>query len=126
MSAGTTTRAAQDVALSIRGLTLSLPMNMERSHAVTDVSFDLNRGQILCVIGESGSGKSVSANAVMGLLPRSIRVTSGEIRLNGANIIDLSPDKLRALRGRVVSMIFQDPRSPSSRRSSSPTSRRPL
>ena len=64
MSAGTTTRAAQDVALSIRGLTLSLPMNMERSHAVTDVSFDLNRGQILCVIGESGSGKSVSANAV--------------------------------------------------------------
>ena len=109
MSVGTTTAPPQDVALSIRGLTLSLPMNMERSHAVADVSFDLKRGQILCIIGESGSGKSVSANAVMGLLPRSIRVTSGEIRLNGTNIIGLSPDKLRALRGRVVSMIFQDP-----------------
>ena len=109
MSVGTTTAPPQDVALSIRGLTLSLPMNMERSHAVADVSFDLKRGQILCIIGKSGSGKSVSANAVMGLLPRSIRVTSGEIRLNGTNIIGLSPDKLRALRGRVVSMIFQDP-----------------
>jgi peptide/nickel transport system ATP-binding protein len=109
MSAGKTTAADLDVALAIRGLTLSLPRNMERAHAVSDVSFDLRRGQILCIIGESGSGKSVSANAVMGLLPRSIRVTAGEILLEGENIVGLPPDKLRAIRGRVVSMIFQDP-----------------
>ncbi|MBD3844117.1 ABC transporter ATP-binding protein [Bosea sp. SSUT16] len=109
MSAGKTTGAAQDVALAIRGLTLSLPRNMERAHAVSDVSFDLRRGQILCIIGESGSGKSVSANAVMGLLPRSIRVAAGEILLEGQNIVGLPPDRLREIRGRVVSMIFQDP-----------------
>ena len=101
--------APHEAALSVRGLTVSLPKGMERAHAVEDVSFDLERGQILCVIGESGSGKSVTANAVMGLLPKVIRVASGSIHLDGANIVDMSPEKLRDLRGRVVSMIFQDP-----------------
>jgi peptide/nickel transport system ATP-binding protein len=82
---------------------------MERAHAVENLSFDLRRGQILCIIGESGSGKSVTANAIMGLLPRVIRVSSGAIHLDGMNIVGMSPDKLRSLRGRVVSMIFQDP-----------------
>jgi peptide/nickel transport system ATP-binding protein len=96
-------------ALSVRGLTVSLPAGMERAHAVEDISFDLARGEILCVVGESGSGKSVTANAIMGLLPKTIRVASGEIRLAGANILGLPTDALRDLRGRVVSMIFQDP-----------------
>jgi peptide/nickel transport system ATP-binding protein len=98
-----------DVALSVRDLSVSLPMGMERAYAVENISFDLKRGQILCIIGESGSGKSVTANAIMGLLPKVIRVSSGAIHLNGMNIVGLSPDKLRSLRGRVVSMIFQDP-----------------
>jgi peptide/nickel transport system ATP-binding protein len=98
-----------DVALSVRDLGVSLPMGMERAYAVENISFDLKRGQILCIIGESGSGKSVTANAIMGLLPKVIRVSSGAIHLNGMNIVGLSPDKLRSLRGRVVSMIFQDP-----------------
>ncbi|TIX04887.1 MAG: ABC transporter ATP-binding protein, partial [Mesorhizobium sp.] len=101
--------APHDVALSIRDLTVNLPEGMERTHAVENISFDLKRGQILCIIGESGSGKSVTANAIMGLLPKVIRVSSGAIQLDGMNIIGLSPDKLRSLRGRVVSMIFQDP-----------------
>ena len=101
--------APDDVALSVRGLTVSLPSGMERVHAVEDISFDLKRSQILCIIGESGSGKSVTANAIMGLLPRVIRVSSGAIHLDGKSIIGLSPDELRSLRGRVVSMIFQDP-----------------
>src|SRR6185312_11245471 len=98
-----------DVALSVRDLGVSLPMGMERAYAVENISFDLKRGQILCIIGESGSGKSVTANAIMGLLPKVILVSSGAIHLNGMNIVGLSPDKLRSLRGRVVSMIFQDP-----------------
>jgi peptide/nickel transport system ATP-binding protein len=98
-----------EAALSVRGLTINLPGGMERAHAVENLSFDLRRGQILCIIGESGSGKSVTANAIMGLLPRVIRVSSGAIHLDGMNIVGMSPDKLRSLRGRVVSMIFQDP-----------------
>ncbi len=101
--------APNDVALSVRDLTVSLPMGMERAHAVENISFELKRGQILCIIGESGSGKSVTANAIMGLLPRVIPVSSGEIHLEGINIVGMSRDKLRSLRGRVVSMIFQDP-----------------
>ena len=101
--------ASHEVAVSVRDLTVSLPEGMERAHAVENISFDLKRGQILCIIGESGSGKSITANAAMGLLPRVIRVSSGAIHLDGVNIVGMSPDKLRGLRGRVVSMIFQDP-----------------
>src|SRR4051794_17448836 len=101
--------ASDDVALSVRDLTVSLPAGMERVNAVENVSFDLKRSQILCIIGESGSGKSVTANAIMGLLPKSIRVSSGAICLQGMDLVGLSSDRLRDLRGRVVSMIFQDP-----------------
>ncbi|QCO56472.1 ABC transporter ATP-binding protein [Pseudorhodobacter turbinis] len=82
---------------------------MERGHAVRDISFDLPQGKILCVIGESGSGKSVTANAVMGLLPPLMRVSSGEILFQGRDLLALDESSLRELRGRVVSMIFQDP-----------------
>jgi peptide/nickel transport system ATP-binding protein len=101
--------APHDVALSVRDLTAALPQGMERTHAVENISFDLKRGQILCIIGESGSGKSITANAIMGLLPRVIRVCSGAIHLDGTNLVGMSSEKLRSLRGRVVSMIFQDP-----------------
>lgn len=99
----------EDSVLSVRNLTISLPEGMERKHAVENVSFDLQKGQILCIIGESGSGKSVTANAVMGLLPRIIRITSGSMLCDGAEIVGMAADNLRGLRGRVVSMIFQDP-----------------
>jgi peptide/nickel transport system ATP-binding protein len=109
MASGNPAAAPADVALSVRELSVSLPEGMERAYAVENISFDLKRGQILCIIGESGSGKSVTANAIMGLLPKAILVSSGAIHLDGTNMVGLSPDKLRSLRGRVVSMIFQDP-----------------
>ena len=109
MASGNPAAAPADVALSVRELSVSLPQGMERTYAIENISFDLKRGQILCIIGESGSGKSVTANAIMGLLPKVIRVTSGAIHLNGTNIVGLAPEKLRSLRGRIVSMIFQDP-----------------
>jgi peptide/nickel transport system ATP-binding protein len=98
-----------DPVLSVRNLTVDLPKGMERNYAVRDISFDLPRGEILCVIGESGSGKSVTANAVMGLLPPLMRVSSGEIMFQGQNLLTLEEPALRTMRGRVVSMIFQDP-----------------
>lgn len=85
---------------------------MERRHAVENITFDLLDRQILCIVGESGSGKSVTANTIMGLLPRKISVSAGAIQLGGKDgtaIIGASPVTLRSVRGRVVSMIFQDP-----------------
>ncbi len=109
MTATIDTASPLDLALSVRDLTISLPEGMERAHAVEKLSFDLKRGQILCIIGESGSGKSVTANAIMGLLPRVIPVTGGAIELEGSNILGLPAAELRSMRGRIVSMIFQDP-----------------
>ncbi len=103
------TKLTADTVLSVRNLTVDLPKGMERAFAVRDISFDLPRGEILCVIGESGSGKSVTANAMMGLLPPLIRVSSGEILFQGQDLLKLDEPALRKLRGRVVSMIFQDP-----------------
>ena len=99
-------------ALSVSGLTVDLPRGMERRHAVENITFDLLDGQILCIVGESGSGKSVTANTIMGLLPRAIPVSAGAIQLGGPDgtpIIGASPATLRSVRGRIVSMIFQDP-----------------
>ncbi|CAD7047063.1 ABC transporter ATP-binding protein [Pseudorhizobium halotolerans] len=101
--------AAPVSALTVRNLTIDLPKGMERKHAVSGISFDLKAGQILCIIGESGSGKSVTANAVMGLLPSAISISAGSIRCGDVELTDASPQALRDIRGRVVSMIFQDP-----------------
>lgn len=95
--------------LSVQNLTISLPAGFDRPHAVDNVNFDLNAGEILCMIGESGSGKSVTASAIMGLLAPSIYVKSGSIKLKGTELIGLAEDKLLDMRGRVVSVVFQDP-----------------
>ncbi|GAA4226925.1 peptide/nickel transport system ATP-binding protein [Sagittula marina] len=109
MVAGGHPASAPDVALSVRDLTVSLPVGMERLNAIEGVSFNLNRGQILCVIGESGSGKSMTASTIMGLLPRGMETSAGSITLEGREIVGMEAEELRSLRGRVVSMIFQDP-----------------
>ncbi|MDD7973012.1 ABC transporter ATP-binding protein [Roseinatronobacter alkalisoli] len=98
-----------EIALAIRDLTVALPKGMERGYAIEGVSFDLHRGQILCVVGESGSGKSVTANTMMGLLPKAMKISAGSITLENREIVGMDAEALRSLRGRVVSMIFQDP-----------------
>lgn len=100
---------SDDIILSVRDLTVGLPAGMDRSHAVRDISFEIRRNEIVCIVGESGSGKSVTANAIMGLLPRTLKIQKGEIRLLGDNLLAMTEKQLRALRGRVVSIIFQDP-----------------
>lgn len=105
----TTAAAPRDAVLSVRELSVRLPNNMERTFAVENISFDLMKGEILCIIGESGSGKSVTANTIMGLLPQTIRATGGSILLEGRDLLKLPERDLLSLRGRTVSMIFQDP-----------------
>lgn len=96
--------------LSVRSLTVKLPGGADRANAIEDLSFDVGNDEIVCVVGESGSGKSVTAQAIMGLLPkRDLVPTSGEIILQGENVLDATPARLRALRGTRMSMIFQEP-----------------
>jgi len=76
---------------------------------VRGVSLTVAPGQTLAVVGESGSGKSLTSLAVMGLLPAQASVVEGEVRFDGRDLFDLSPDELRALRGEELAMIFQDP-----------------
>ncbi|WP_159947654.1 ABC transporter ATP-binding protein [Rhizobium sp. 18065] len=103
------TTTSADVVLSVRNLTVDLPPGMERTHAVKEISFDLYAGEILCIIGESGSGKSVTANTIMGLLSPAIKVSAGEIHFRGMDILSAREEAIRPLRGRAVSIIFQDP-----------------
>ena len=78
--------------------------------AVDRVSFSVSPGEVLGIVGESGSGKSVSALAVMGLLPKpGGRVTSGEILFEGEDLLKLPERRMRAIRGRRIGMIFQEP-----------------
>ena len=84
--------------LEVRGLTIGLPPGGERDAAVRDVSFDIAPGEIVCLVGESGSGKSVIAQSVMGLLPKSLPRLGGSIRLQGEELTEATPARLRALR----------------------------
>ncbi|MFN3687372.1 ABC transporter ATP-binding protein [Salinarimonas sp.] len=95
--------------LEIRDLTVALPEGADRAHAVENVSFTVAPGEIVCVVGESGSGKSVTAFSVMGLLPSELKPKTGEILLEGENVLAASPERLRDLRGTRMAMIFQEP-----------------
>ncbi|HXP06566.1 MAG TPA: ABC transporter ATP-binding protein [Stellaceae bacterium] len=77
-------------------------------HAVNNVSFSARRGEVLCILGESGSGKSVTLRSLMRLLPRQARV-DGDVRVNGKDVLAMGARELRDLRGGLVAMIFQEP-----------------
>jgi len=78
-------------------------------HAVNGISFDVRPGETLGLVGESGCGKSVTALATMGILPRAARIPSGSISLDGRELVGLSERAWRRVRGKEIAMIFQDP-----------------
>ena len=100
---------ASEPVLVIEDLSVALPEGADRAHAVHGISLSIAAGQTLCVVGESGSGKSVMATTVMGLLPRELRATKGGIRLQGEALLSASAQRLRALRGQTMGMVFQEP-----------------
>lgn len=96
--------------LEVRDLGVEFKMDDGVVRAADHISFDLHEGEVLGVVGESGSGKSVTCLTLMGLLPKPpARVTSGSILFNDRDLLKLSEGDLRSIRGREISMIFQDP-----------------
>ena len=95
--------------LSVRDLKVEFVTRRGALKALDGVSFDIARGEVLGVVGESGAGKSVTGAAVIGLIEPPGRITGGEIRLSGQRIDNLSPAALRDIRGKRIGMVFQDP-----------------
>ncbi|HZH47110.1 MAG TPA: ABC transporter ATP-binding protein [Roseococcus sp.] len=96
-------------ALSLQGLTVALPRNADRPHALRDVSLDLHGNEILCVVGESGSGKSMTASAIMRLLPPGVAIEAGSVLFEGRDLATADERTMRAIRGKGIAMVFQEP-----------------
>jgi oligopeptide/dipeptide ABC transporter ATP-binding protein len=97
--------------LVVDGLTIDLRGEVAQPGIISDVSFTVGHGESVALIGESGCGKTMTAMAVLGLLPRGFTVTGGQIRLAGHDLLTSSPRRLRATRGRAIGAIFQEPMS---------------
>jgi oligopeptide/dipeptide ABC transporter ATP-binding protein len=96
--------------LSVKNLVVEYTREGEVIHAVNGVSFDLKRGKTLGLVGETGAGKTSTAKAILRILPDPpAKIKSGEINLDGEDLLKISEKEMRKIRGRKVSMIFQDP-----------------
>ncbi len=100
---------AQEKVLSVNNLAINFKTDNGILKAVRDISFDLNRGETLCIVGESGSGKSVTSKAIMGILANNAIIESGNIMYRGENLLEISEDEFYKIRGHKIGMIFQDP-----------------
>jgi len=102
------THAMQPV-LTVSDLTVRLPPNADRLNAVERISFEVFAGQTTCLLGESGSGKSVVAQTVMRLLPPMVSPVQGSVRLLDEEVLAMPLERLRRVRGERMAMIFQEP-----------------
>lgn len=99
-----------DPVLRVEGLKTSFYTREGVVRAVDDVSFDLKRGETLCIVGESGCGKSVTALSILGLLPKPpAKIEQGKVLFNGEDLLQQDEARMRQIRGNQISMIFQEP-----------------
>jgi oligopeptide/dipeptide ABC transporter ATP-binding protein len=94
---------------SIENLTISFENEKKKIIAVNNVSFDINKGEIVGLVGESGCGKTITSLSIIGLLPNSANLNSGKIYYNKKDILSMEEKEKRKLRGKKISMIFQEP-----------------
>lgn len=95
--------------LSVEGLHIGVGQKDKHIEIVKDLNFTLEKGKTLCIAGESGSGKSLSSLAIMGLLPKAVNVSKGAINFDGNNLLTYSEKQLQKVRGQDIAMIFQEP-----------------
>ncbi|MGL5761154.1 MAG: ATP-binding cassette domain-containing protein, partial [Cetobacterium sp.] len=96
--------------LNIKNLSINYEANDEKVMAVTDLEIELGEGETLGLVGETGAGKTTTALGIMRLVPNPPgKIISGEINFQGRNLLTISEEDMRAIRGRQISMIFQDP-----------------
>jgi peptide/nickel transport system ATP-binding protein len=102
-------RAAQgEVLLSVENLAVRFPTEEGEVHSVDGVSFELKRGHVLGLVGESGCGKTVTCLSLLRLVPAPGRIVSGRIAFGGRDLLELPIEEMRRVRGREIAMIFQD------------------
>ncbi len=99
------------VLLDVRDLRVEFPLARGVVRAVDGASFTVGAGEALGLVGESGCGKTMTLRALVGLLPRPARLTGGEVLFDGTDLAAARPERLREIRGRAISMIFQEPMS---------------
>jgi oligopeptide transport system ATP-binding protein len=105
-----TAASSRAALLDVRGLRAEFQVGNRSLTAVDGTSFTVHEGETLCLVGESGCGKSVTALSIMGLLPSPpARVTAGKVLFDGVDLLTLSASDMRAIRGKDIGMIFQDP-----------------
>ena len=97
------------ILLDVKDLRVDLPTEQGMLHAVRGIDFQVRRGEMLCLVGESGCGKSMTSLALMGLLPRKAQRSAAHIRFDGVDLQQLPERKMADLRGQRMAMIFQDP-----------------
>ncbi|SES99979.1 peptide/nickel transport system ATP-binding protein/oligopeptide transport system ATP-binding protein/dipeptide transport system ATP-binding protein [Olsenella sp. KH3B4] len=102
------TRRGQPL-LQVRDLRVSVNSRMGSYDVIHGIGFDVVAGEILGIVGESGCGKSITMNAVMGLLPSNVRVTSGKVAFRGIDLVQAGEPLMEQLRGGDLAMVFQDP-----------------
>ena len=99
----------KEIVLSVKNLKINFSTDHGYVQAVRGVSFDLYRGETLCIVGESGSGKSVTSKTIMGILAPNGRIVDGSIMYEGEDLTKVSEDEFHRIRGHKIGMIFQDP-----------------
>ena len=97
--------------LKIEDLTVSFGTSAGRVKALSNVSLSMEEGEVYCIVGESGAGKSTLALSVMGLLPPNTEVSDGRITYKNIDLLRAGPEQMRDLRGREISLVFQDAQS---------------
>ncbi len=100
---------SDDVILDVQNLKVDIPVSAGMLHPVRGISFSVARGETLCIVGESGCGKSLTSLALMGLLPKTAIRTADKLQFMGQDIRDLKERQMSALRGVNMAMIFQEP-----------------